>query len=234
MATFEGLDPIGEKVFKYFSAQALLKLQLVCNNWFLILNNPILWLKKLKQLGQPEEVTDQWRNIIAKCKNFNIQREILAKALKRKYFYLISKSYLQTSSYGMLYLDEIKLLEFHLEQPPILTSVKFGLLELVDVLTKIGENFDEKVQTCPTHIEPELPIFEALRSNKDFQVVVYLLTHMKTPINQMRSGEGITFLDLASQKGSLQHLAIKMLGKCNNIWQHVDSNGNSCTSLNMF
>ena len=54
MATFEGIQHIGEKVFSFLSAEDLLKCRLVCESWKIIVENPVFWLHKLENIGQPK------------------------------------------------------------------------------------------------------------------------------------------------------------------------------------
>ena len=48
MAKFQGIPHIGEKILTHFD----LEVKLVCKSWNEILDNPQIWLKKLRKLGK--------------------------------------------------------------------------------------------------------------------------------------------------------------------------------------
>ena len=73
---FENHPEIGEKIFSYLDLQTLIKCQFVCHDWKNVLENPYFWLKKLKDIGQPCEIDEGWKNLIDKSSQMGIPKSI--------------------------------------------------------------------------------------------------------------------------------------------------------------
>ena len=85
MIQFENHPEIGEFIFSHLDLSSLLNCQNVCQDWKQVLENPYFWLKKLKDVGQPEEIENAWKNLITKSPNFGISKNIFAKCLQCKF-----------------------------------------------------------------------------------------------------------------------------------------------------
>ena len=85
MMNFENHLEIGEKIFSYLDLQTLLSCQNVCQDWKKVLENPYFWLKKLKDVGQPIEIENAWKNLISKSTEFGVVKSIFAECLQMKF-----------------------------------------------------------------------------------------------------------------------------------------------------
>ena len=71
MASFDRFPHIGEKVLGYLTGGNDFKSGFsVCKSWNEILKNPLFWLKKLKELKQPDEYMQKWMNSVLECIDF--------------------------------------------------------------------------------------------------------------------------------------------------------------------
>ena len=71
IASFNRFPHIGEKVFGYLTEENDFNSGFsVCKSWNEILKNPLFWLKKLKELKQPDEYMQKWMNSVLECIDF--------------------------------------------------------------------------------------------------------------------------------------------------------------------
>ena len=73
MATFEGMPHITKIILSFLKREDLLNCRILCQSWKQILDNPKFWLKKLNSIGQPENVTEKWMNLIGQLQLFEKQ-----------------------------------------------------------------------------------------------------------------------------------------------------------------
>ena len=73
MATLQGLDHIGEKIFKFHQGKDIINFRLVCKSWKQILDNPMYWLKKLNGIGQTKKAFNETLVLIRKASRSGIQ-----------------------------------------------------------------------------------------------------------------------------------------------------------------
>ena len=86
-ATFKAFPHIGEKVFGYLTKEEDFKNGFeVCKSWNKILKNPFFWLKKLKELNQPDEDMQKWMNSALELIDFSRDYKKVTVNLRKEYF----------------------------------------------------------------------------------------------------------------------------------------------------
>ena len=75
MATFEGMPHITKIILSFLKREDLLNCRILCKSWKQILDNPKFWLKKLNAIGQPENVTEKWMNLIGQAEVSGFDKE---------------------------------------------------------------------------------------------------------------------------------------------------------------
>ena len=71
---------ITEKIFNFLDPYEILDYKLVCKSWNSVLGNRF-WLRKLKKIGQPDSVTNEWLKIIDRAEELQIHIEGLSRIL---------------------------------------------------------------------------------------------------------------------------------------------------------
>ena len=80
---------MSENVFKLLAKEDWLNCRLVCQTWKSILDEPCFWLEKLKSIGHPQEIHDQWLDLIQKSIiQDGKHKQILALCLMIKFYYI--------------------------------------------------------------------------------------------------------------------------------------------------
>ena len=82
---FQAHPEIIQIVFEVLDSPTLLNCRLVCKNWNQFLETPNFWLKKLKEIGQPEKVETKWKTLIAKSEGSEVEKSVFAKCLRMKF-----------------------------------------------------------------------------------------------------------------------------------------------------
>ena len=88
MASLQGFDHIGEKIFKFHNGKEVLNFRLVCKSWKKILDNPMYWLKKLNQIGQPKTAYNNSLVLLRKASRVRISPTKIGYCLLIKYMLL--------------------------------------------------------------------------------------------------------------------------------------------------
>ena len=195
VATFRGLTHIAEKVFANLNKKDTLNCIQVCKSWNSILSNSMLWLNKLKKLGEPSLVTEQWLSLIEKSQKLGLDENLLSVSMCSKY-YLILRCFSKKASAEK---------EFSKNMPPILIAIRSGRVDIVKRYADLGANFDEPIQLTST--KTEFPIFYSLKSEQ-FEIVKVLLSKMKTPVPEMKDQNGFGLLHVAALYGNLDIVEI--------------------------
>ena len=215
---FDKFPNIGEKVFEQLNGEDLLNARLVCKSWNSILGRSLFWLKKLKKLGQCPEVTEKWTTLIMKAKDLgNLQEESICSCLRYKYVLLSNL----TNSSGVIddpqsenlpifpppifaiLSNREKRKKFHLNEPPLLTIVRFEDLTILEMIVESDENcLDIPIKTSTRVSRKECVIFLALRKRND-SMVKLMLSKMKTPIRDIVSSNKCKLIHIAIHYGNL-------------------------------
>ena len=90
MASLQGFDHIGEKIFRFHNGKDILNFRLVCKSWKKILDNPMYWLKKLNQLGQPKKFYKDSLVLLRKASRARIPQTKIGYCLLIKYMKITS------------------------------------------------------------------------------------------------------------------------------------------------
>ena len=196
MSTFDKFPHIAEIILNFMDANDLQDLRSVCKSWQKIIDNPIFWLAKLKKIGQPADITEKWQTIIAKARENEMFDEKVTQALATRFFSLS---------------DEDDFLANHFwEDLPIITALKCGALEIVELLTnKMDFNVNKKLihHNIDDYPNSDLPIFIAMRYGNS-QIVKFILSKMKKPHKDFRSVYGESLLRIAIASKSLDILKL--------------------------
>ena len=166
---FENHPEIGEYVFSHLDLQSLVSCQSVCQDWKQFLENPYFWLKKLKDVGQPEEIESAWKSLINKSTDFGVAKSDFAECLQMKFKdYTLAQAKTDLAKKGSIY---------YLNCPPLHTSAKYGHIDIVKLIYKLRVDFNRKIYWVPNlHYKKdyyEMPIFAALE-NGHVEVVKFL------------------------------------------------------------
>ena len=196
MVPFDRFPHIAEKIFIFMDVNYLQDLRSVCKSWQKIIDNPIFWLAKLKKIGQPAVITKKWQTIIAKAKEYDMSDEKVTKPLATRFCSLS---------------DEDDFLANHFwEDLPIITALKCGSLEIVELLTdKMDFNLNQMLihHNIDDYPNSDLPIFIAMRYENS-EIVKFILSKMKKPHRHIRSAYGESLLRIAIVSKSLDILKL--------------------------
>ena len=124
----ENLPHIGEKMFGILTIEDLFHCQLVCKAWNLFLTNPMFWLKKLKILGQSKEITKKWMELIQRSNELLLHKEAISKCLKAIFVSINTRNK-----------------TFQLNKPPIPIAIQFGVVEVLELLAEVNEDFNQQI-----------------------------------------------------------------------------------------
>ena len=167
------IPSISENVFKLLDKEDWLNCRLVCQSWKSTLDKPYFWLEKLKSIGHPQEIHDQWLDLIQMSIQDGKPKQILALCLMMK-FYSIS---------GLEYTVSLVWRRQCLNFPPILYAAKYGQLEVVKLIHKLDKNFDRPITLFPHSNGFYLPLFLAIKYNHQ-DVVKYILENVQDAIEK--------------------------------------------------
>ena len=124
----ENLPHIGEKIFGNLIIEDLFHCQLVCKAWNLFLTNPMFWLKKLKIFGQSKEITQKWMELIQRSNELQLHKEAISKCLKAIFVSINTRNK-----------------TFQLNKPPIQIAIQFGVVEVLELLAEVNEDFNQQI-----------------------------------------------------------------------------------------
>ena len=135
MATFNGIQHIGEKVFNFVPSESILNCRKVCKSWKQILDNPELWLKKLNAIGQTKTTSKDCLFLLKKASKLGLPESVIGHCLLIKY----SKVTSDYSSIVSLEFKEIR--KFWLNLPLLYYTLipKVPNLELVNLILKFSK-----------------------------------------------------------------------------------------------
>ena len=136
---FQAHPEIIEQVFDALDSNTLLNCRLVCKTWNQFLENPNFWLKKLKEIGQPEEIETAWKNLIAKS-NYKIEKGIFAKCLRMKFTEFIRAQEKDDKAIVAKVTTTA-----YLKCTPLFTAAYFGIIDIVKLIYQLGEDCNRKM-----------------------------------------------------------------------------------------
>ena len=186
------IEHIVIRLFNNLKHKDILSCKLVCKSWDEILANPKYWLKKLKALGQPPDVSQKWMDLLVKADTLQMSNRQIVKALEVSYF--------QMTEYRLGYTDDDEYFnevvsQLHVSRSPIVAAAKLGLMDVMKLLAEMNEDLDKKhavvCKTCGPQKEYagyERPLIFALE-NRHFEIADFLL--VKT--NALEKYTGIGF-----------------------------------------
>ena len=225
MMKFESYPEIGEKIFSYLDLQTLLNCQSVCQDWKEFLENPYFWLKKLKDVGQPEEIENAWKSLINKSTDFRMGKSIFAECLQMKF-----KDFILAQDQGKYLKDQSN---FYLKCPPLFTAAYYGHIEIVKLIYHLGIDFNRKIYWKPPNRYNgrncyEMPIFVAIRNGHN-EVVKFIIDTPQEKLNPSVNSHGFMAI---SKAASLKNFdLVKFLVPKTTNWNHQTSIGYSLIHL---
>ena len=178
-----GIEHIVIRLFGNLKHKDILSCKLVCKSWDEILANPKYWLKKLKALGQPPDVSQKWMDLLVKADTLQMSNRQIVKALEVSYF--------QMTEYRLGYTDDDEYFnevvsQLHISRSPIVAAAKLGLIDIMKLLAEMNEDFDKKhpvaCKSCGPqrgYVGYEKPLFLALK-NRHYKIADFLLFKTNT------------------------------------------------------
>ena len=202
MATFEGIQHIGEKVFSFLPRNEHLKCRLVCKSWKINLEkSPMVWLKKLEILGQPNKITKKWLQLVEKCRPFSIFESKIVNLMIQKYINYMKPLEERSGTYHGF--QNLVSYEIPIEFPPIYQAL-YCKPENLDVLKCIMEN-DKRSYIlpiqCPNSYLWITPLIEAINMNANTEVIKCLVSKISNPFQELN---GTTVLHVAIRKNNVE------------------------------
>ena len=234
MATFSGIEHIGEKIFNCLQNKDILNCRSVCQSWKQILDNPNLWLKKLNSFGQTQKSYEECSDLLAKASEINFPPAKLGNCLMIKYVkvkeapnpnfhpHRITRNKIEKF---VKFITNLPLLYFALvPKEPDLDLIKFLSRETPDKPEPLP-SFEvecyirllhKRVFTpsifiyCPFYVDEIDPISDAILVNKSLEVIKTLLTELK--IKNTWYGSPL-FLAVKNQDLEMCKMIIELLGR---------------------
>ena len=179
MDTLDRYPNIAEKIFNFLDPYEILDYKLVCKPWKSVLGNKFL-VRKLKKIGQPENVTKEWLKIIDTAEELQIHIEGLSKIL------------------ALRCIGTNMSLQHNLNDVPIITAIKTGWLPLVRFLVETNFDFHQEITLHNYHFTnlgsnrvtiDEMPVFLALEFCQ-YEIVKLILLNSKIPLGHIRDRFG--------------------------------------------
>ena len=181
MASLQGLDHIGEKIFKFHKGKDILNFRLVCKSWQQILDNPMYWLKKLNKIGQSKNVFNETSTLIRKASKYGILPTKIGYCLLVKYIELTERNQ------GHAFEKSRKALMFRLPLLYFALIPKQPDLALIQFLAKISPQFTDPMK-CATRSKSitkwnlqygDDPMNYAVKGNHSLEVIKILIHELK-------------------------------------------------------
>ena len=198
MATFEGIQHIGHKVFSFLSVEEHLKFRLVCESWKIIAENPIYWLQKLENIGQPKNISKKWLQLLEKAKESGISESKVANLMILKY-HIFKKQC--NKRLGFYYRVNVKY-EIQIDFPPIYQAL-YSKPEDLEVL-KLLMDIDKRSFILPKECSPHFwitPLVEAINMDANTEVIKCVASKMSNPF---RAFNDASILHLAIRKSNVE------------------------------
>ena len=198
---FQAHPEIIEKLFSALDPLTLLNCRLVCKTWNQFLENPTFWLKKLKEVGQPEEIETAWKNLIAKAEEIEVEN--FARCLRMKFtdFILAPDEDDEDEDDE----DEDNANKEALKYPPLYTAAYYGHLEIVKLIYQLGEDFNRKIYWNVKYHSNYyvMPIFAAVE-NSHTEVAKFFIETLEEELDQLMDYHGNTLLHSAIENQNLE------------------------------
>ena len=163
------IEHIVIRLFGNLKHKDILSCKLVCKSWDMILANPKYWLKKLKAIGQPADISQKWMNLLVKAETLQMSNRQIVKALEVSYFQMTENRFGYTDDDE--YLNEV-VCQLHIFQSPIVVAAKLGLMDEMKLFEEMNEDLDDKHSVGI--LSGLSPLHKAARSN-DISGVKYLI-----------------------------------------------------------
>ena len=177
------IEHIVLRLFDNLKHKDILSCKLVCKSWDQILANPKYWLKKLKAIGQPPEVSQKWMDLLVRAETLQLSNRQIVKALEVSYFEM-TENHLGYVADDEYFNDVVS--QLHMSQPPIVAAAKLGLMDIMKLLAEMNEDFDKKhpvaCKSCGPqreYVGYEKPLFLALK-NRHYKIADFLLFKTNT------------------------------------------------------
>ena len=171
------IEHIVIRLFGNLKHKDILSCKLVCKSWDMILANPKYWLKKLKALGQPADISQKWMDLLVKANLLQMSNRQIVKALEVSYFQITEYrlGYNEDDEYFNEFVSQL-----HISWSPIMAAAKSGLMDLIKLLAEMNEDLDKKhpmvCKSCGPQKEYagyERPLIFALE-NRHFEMADFL------------------------------------------------------------
>ena len=195
---FNHYPEIWDNIFLRLDYQSLLKCELVCKQWKEFLDNPMFWLKILKTMGQPLEISDAWKRLINN-EGIRIPKIEFTNCLRKKF-----KDEVMTQKGKLKCFQRI----FHdLNSPPLHSAAYHGHLEIVKLIHDLKEDYDRPISKH--YFTPNLKkyfnvaIFTAIYNGHN-EIAKFLADQPREVQSPSVSVNGLTPLSIAVLRRNLE------------------------------
>ena len=186
MATFEGIQNIGRKVFSFLSVEENLNCRLVCESWKIIMENPLFWLHKLENIGQPKNISKKWLQLIEKAKESGISEPKIVNLMILKYRKFMTPCH-KRLGINFFHGHEIKY-EIKIDFPPIYQAI-YCKPEDLEVL-KLLMDIDRRSFLLPIKCSENFwitPLVDAININANIDVIKCLASKITNLFQELNN-----------------------------------------------
>ena len=153
--SFSGIPFVGQNIFQALPDEDLKRCRLVCKSWKGLIDDPLFWLKKLNDNGQPKEVHQEWLDLIEKAKSHGVDKTKFVSSLMTKYFMfketrfqlMDTVSWISPKIGKAIKKNQNCLEKFFLSLPPIYIALlpENPNLEIIEVMTYFYKDFAKPI-----------------------------------------------------------------------------------------
>ena len=172
---------ISQKIFENLIVnEDLLHCRLVCKSWKSVIDDPIFWLRKLKNINQPLTAHQEWLVLIQKSKELGKYEYSLTLCIMRKYFNLLlpdieEKRFLGDDKNSKWKVERLGL-------PAICYAINFGMLEVVKLIHQVDNHFYSQSYKSFPLIDFTYPLIHAIQESQT-RVAMYILSETKVRLH---------------------------------------------------
>ena len=138
---------IFNKVLFELDDSDLLACRTINNSWKLLIDDPVIWLKKLRLIGQPISTNCEWKKLIQRCIQLQEPIKILTPCLMKQYFTNVN---LTEKRHGKgTEESKNKWRNVWLRYPPINCAVSLGQLDVVKLICNFDSDYNRRFSCEP-------------------------------------------------------------------------------------
>ena len=194
MAEIFTVSSVGERIFSHLSKTDLLNCRLICKTWKSILQEPIFWLHKLKQIGHPDTAHNKWLDLIQNSMKIDKPKGNLTLSLMLKF-------------YKVPHPNDVIWKKVYLNLPPIHIATKYGQLEVVKLIHQFDKDCNRAISYRPASQDICRPLIIAIKNNQ-ISVVEYMVENIEGIVEESIGMDNSNPLQYAIKKNNLEMVKI--------------------------